>query len=239
MTESTRTSIRRGVVMALPVALGFLPLAFILGVQGSQHGLSALGMAMMCGLNLAGGSEFAAVSLWSATPPLLLIALTTWLINSRHIVMGAALTPYVQKAGLSNQTALTIFFLMCDETWALAMNEIDRRKQAGIAVDRLLCPTFYFSLALTLWLVWWMGAAVGALVGQSVGDMTQYGFMMAFPATFIALLAMMSHGIKQWSPVIVAGVVSAIASLIFPGHYAVMLAIAASLLWVYVQGDKR
>lgn len=69
MTDSTRTSIRRGVVMALPVALGFLPLAFILGVQGSQHGLSALGMAMMCGLNLAGGSEFAAVSLWSATPP--------------------------------------------------------------------------------------------------------------------------------------------------------------------------
>lgn len=239
MTESTRTSIKRGVVMALPVALGFLPLAFILGVQGSQHGLSALGMAIMCGLNLAGGSEFAAVSLWSATPPLLLIALTTWLINSRHIVMGAALTPYVQKAGLSNQTALAIFFLMCDETWALAMNEIDRRKQAGIAVERLLCPTFYFSLALTLWLVWWVGAAVGALVGQSVGDMTQYGFMMAFPATFIALLAMMSRGIKQWSPVIVAGIVSAVASLIFPGHYAVMLAIAASLLWVYVQGDKR
>ena len=239
MTESTRTSIRRGVVMALPVALGFLPLAFILGVQGSQHGLSALGMAIMCGLNLAGGSEFAAVSLWSATPPLLLIALTTWLINSRHIVMGAALTPYVQKAGLSNQTTLTIFFLMCDETWALVMNEIDRRQQAGIAVERLLCPTFYFSLALTLWIVWWMGAAVGALVGQSVGDMTQYGFMMAFPATFIALLAMMSRGIKQWSPVIVAGIVSAVASLIFPGHYAVMLAIAASLLWVYVQGDKR
>ena len=128
---------------------------------------------------------------------------------------------------------------MCDETWALAMNEIDRRKQAGIAVERLLCPTFYFSLALTLWLVWWVGAAVGALVGQSVGDMTQYGFMMAFPATFIALLAMMSRGIKQWSPVIVAGIVSAVASLIFPGHYAVMLAIAASLLWVYVQGDKR
>ena len=239
MTESTRTSIRRGVVMALPVALGFLPLAFILGVQGSQHGLSALGMAIMCGLNLAGGSEFAAVSLWSATPPLLLIALTTWLINSRHIVMGAALTPYVQKAGLSNQTALAIFFLMCDETWALAMNEIDRRKQAGIAVERLLCPTFYFSLALTLWIVWWMGAALGALVGQSVGDMTHYGFMMAFPATFIALLAMMSRGIKQWSPVIVAGIVSAFASLVLPSHYAVMLAIAASLLWVYVHGDQR
>ena len=49
MMESTRTCIQRGVTMALPVAVGFLPLAFILGVQGSQHGLSSLGMALMCG----------------------------------------------------------------------------------------------------------------------------------------------------------------------------------------------
>ena len=239
MMESTRTCIQRGVTMALPVAVGFLPLAFILGVQGSQHGLSSLGMALMCGLNLAGGSEFAAVSLWSATPPLLLIAMTTWLINSRHIVMGAALTPYVQASGVSNKTALTVFFLMCDETWALAMNEIDRRKQTGITVEKLFCPAFYFALALTLWVVWWIGAAVGALVGQSVGDMTQDGFLMAFPATFIALLAMMSQGIKQKSPVVVAAVVSALASLWMPAHYAVMLAIVVSLILVYCKGDER
>ena len=239
MMESTRTCIQRGVTMALPVAVGFLPLAFMLGVQGSQHGLSSLGMALMCGLNLAGGSEFAAVSLWSATPPLLLIAMTTWLINSRHIVMGAALTPYVQASGVSNKTALTVFFLMCDETWALAMNEIDRRKQTGITVEKLFCPAFYFALALTLWVVWWIGAAVGALVGQSVGDITQYGFLMAFPATFIALLAMMSQGIKQKSPVVVAAVVSALASLWMPAHYAVMLAIVVSLILVYCKGDER
>ena len=238
MTDSTRTFLRRGAVMALPVALGFLPLAFILGVQGSQHGLSALGMAMMCGLNLAGGSEFAAVSLWSATPPLLLIAMITWLINCRHIVMGAALAPYVQASGVSNRTALTVFFLMCDETWALAMNEIDQRKRNGVGFNQLFNLPFYFSLALTLWFVWWMGAAIGAALGQSLGDLTQYGFMMAFPATFIALLAMMSKGIGNWLPVAIAGIVSALASLVVASHYAVMLAIVSALLWVYVKGDK-
>lgn len=239
MSAIHSNAIRRGVTMAIPIAIGFLPLAFILGVQGSQHGLSALGMALMCGLNLAGGSEFAAVSLWSATPPLLLIAMTTWLINSRHIVMGAALTPYLQSAGLSNRCALTVFFLMCDETWAVCMNEIQRQERAGVPREKLFDLSFYFALALTLWVVWWMGAATGAFVGQSVGDMTQYGFMMAFPATFIALLAMMSGGIGEWTPVIVAGIVSAVASLFMPNHYAVMIGIVVSLVFVYMKGAKQ
>lgn len=92
--------IRRGIAAALPVAAGFLPLSFILGAQGSQHGLSALGMAIMSGINFAGGSEFAAVALWSAAPPILLIAFSTWLINARHIVLGIILAPHVKNARL-------------------------------------------------------------------------------------------------------------------------------------------
>ncbi len=230
--------IRRGVMLALPIALGFLPLAFILGVQGSQHGLSALGMAIMCGFNLAGGSEFAAVALWSIAPPMLVIFFTTWLINSRHIVMGAALTPYLQSARLSLPTTLFVFFLMCDETWAVTMQEIDRRKQAGMPSNQLFSVPFYFSLGLTLWVVWWMGAAVGAGLGQSFGDLSTFGFAMAFPATFIALLAMMSRGINDFHPMIFAGVFSALTSLMLPGHYAVMIGTLAGLGLAYWKGTR-
>ena len=231
--------IRRGIAMALPVAVGFLPLAFILGVQGSQHGLSALGMALMCGLNLAGGSEFAAVSLWSAAPPFLLIVMTTWLINSRHIVMGASLTPYLQSARLSTPMTLAVFYLMCDETWAVCMQDIDRRRREGVAEDQLFNEYFYFALALTLWMVWWMGAFAGACVGQSVGDLTQWGFTMAFPATFIALLVMMRHGINDRLPVIVAGVISAVTSLWLPSHFAVMIGTVVALALAYFKGDRN
>ena len=67
----------RGVKGALPMQVGFIPLSFILGTQGGQHGLSALGMALMVSFNFAGGSEFAAVALWSATPSFLVIFVTT------------------------------------------------------------------------------------------------------------------------------------------------------------------
>ena len=71
--------------------IGILPLGFILGTQGAQHGLSAIGMAIMCAFNFAGGSEFAAVALWSSAPSFIVIVCATWLINCRHIVLGAAL----------------------------------------------------------------------------------------------------------------------------------------------------
>lgn len=75
----------RGVKAALPFWLGFFPLGFILGAQACHKGMSVPTAAAMSFFNYAGGSEFAAVALWTATPPLLLIAFTTWLINSRHI----------------------------------------------------------------------------------------------------------------------------------------------------------
>ena len=52
-----------GARSTLPLMIGILPLGFILGTQGAQHGLSAIGMAIMCAFNFAGGSEFAAVAL--------------------------------------------------------------------------------------------------------------------------------------------------------------------------------
>ena len=54
------------------------------------------------------------IPLWSITPLILLIILTTFLINSRHLVMGAALAPYLE--GQPFYRVALIYFFMCDET---------------------------------------------------------------------------------------------------------------------------
>ena len=141
-------SMRAGV----PVMMGFIPVGLILGATGAHAGLSPFGMGLMTGINYAGGSEFAALALWSAVPPILTIAMSTWLINSRHIMLSAALTPYVK--GLSLPKTLLVFFFMCDETWALSMEDINKRRKAGASdIDALNVP-FYFGVALTLWVTW-------------------------------------------------------------------------------------
>ena len=168
----------RGVKAALPFWLGFFPLGFILGAQACHKGMSVPTAAAMSFFNYAGGSEFAAVALWTATPPLLLIAFTTWLINSRHIVMGMALSLYTRK--LSTGKSLFAFFLMCDEVWAVSMQEISRRKAAGVPEDECFCYAFHVGTGLGFWLPWTCSTALGAFMGGTLGDLNQWGFSMAY-----------------------------------------------------------
>lgn len=164
-----------GARSTLPIMIGILPLGFILGTQGAQHGLSAIGMAIMCAFNFAGGSEFAAVALWSSAPSFIVIVCATWLINCRHIVLGAALTPFMQSAKVPAKKSLLAFFVMCDETWALSMQEVHRRRKAGRPAAELFSFSYHMGVGVTLWTSWFMVAAIGAAVGGSLGDLTPLG----------------------------------------------------------------
>lgn len=86
----------RGLAASVPVMIGFVPFALVLGAQAVQKGLSPLAVPLMTGLNFGGGSEFAAVELWTSPPHVLLLVAITFLINSRHILMGATLAPLLR-----------------------------------------------------------------------------------------------------------------------------------------------
>ena len=98
--NSPQSEFLRGIKETSPMLIGLLPWALILGMQGGQKGMSWLEMLMMTGMNFAGGSEFAAVNLWANPLPILLIATVTFMINSRHILMGAAIAPYMRDMPL-------------------------------------------------------------------------------------------------------------------------------------------
>ncbi len=229
----------RGFRAALPMMLGFVPIALILGATGSQTGLSPLAIGLMCGINFAGGSEFAALALWSAVPPVLAIILTTWLINSRHIMLSAALTPYVAKLPL--RKALVVFFIMCDETWALAMQDITKRRQQGMKDAEAFSLAFYLGVGLTLWLNWWGCAAIGAALGSGVGDLSAWGIGMAFPVIFISILASMWPGAKKCLPWGVSAVAAGLASLVWSSGVSVavgsLAGLAAAWILIMTEGD--
>ena len=215
--------------------LGFIPVGLILGATGAQTGLSPLGMGLMSGLNYAGGSEFAALALWSAIPPALTVMMTTWLINSRHIMLSAALTPYVNH--LPMPRALLVFFLMCDETWALSMADIKRRRDAGLSDATAFSFAFYVGVALTLWVTWWASAFAGAMIGTGLGDLSVLGFSMAFPAIFICILSGMWPGRQRALPWLVSGVTAGLVSLSLGTAWSAALGAVAGLLTVALMPD--
>lgn len=189
---------RRGLRDAFPVMLGFVPFALVLGSQAMQKGFSVVEVPLMTGLNFGGGSEFAALALWTSPPYVALIVAVTFLVNSRHLLMGAALAPFLRN--MPRRKALALLFLMCDESWAMGL--ADARKRGAFSVG------YYLGVALCLYVCWIIGTSVGALAGPVLGDVERYGFDVAFPAVFLVMLAGMWKGPAAARPWLVSLVVA-------------------------------
>jgi 4-azaleucine resistance transporter AzlC len=220
---------RRGVHTALPMMIGFVPIGLVLGAQASQKGLSAIELPLMTGLNFAGGSEFAAIALWTSPPPLLLIAAMTLLINSRHLLMSATLTPYVQH--LPKRTVLAALFCMCDESWALGYADARAREAAGTAPAFSL--PFYLGASGGLYASWVTFSALGVLIGPAVGNLAAYGFDMAFPAIFLVLLSGMWRGVRAALPWLASLAVAVLTYRLVPGAWYVPAGAIAGLCLAY------
>lgn len=215
----------RGLQAALPVMVGFIPFALVLGAQATQKGFSTLEVPLLTGLNFGGGSEFAAIALWSSPPHVLLILAITFLVNSRHLLMGAVLAPLIKH--LPKRKALPALFLMCDESWAMSM--ADARKRAAAGMANAFSLRYYIGASIGLYLTWVTFTALGALVGPMIGDLEAWGFHMAFPAVFLVLLRGMWKGLRAARPWLVSLAVAVLTYLLVPGAWYVASGALAGL----------
>lgn len=179
-SNQTKLNLRReffcGMRESIPVALGFIPFALVLGVMASQKELSAWMIALMTGLNFAGGSEFVAVSLWTSSPSIFLIVMMSFLVNIRHVVMGAIIAPYLHQ--LNKKQSFGLLFLMCDEVWAMAWAEKEKYQRQHLNVP------YYLGVACLLYTTWVSFTAMGAYFSSNIGDLSRFGFDMALTAIF-------------------------------------------------------
>jgi len=218
------------------MVIGIIPLALVLGAQAAQKGLSVFELGLMTGLNFAGGSEFAAIGVWTFPPNALLIASITLLVNSRHLLMSAAMTPYLQT--LPRRQALAALFLMCDESWAMAMADTRQRALTGASPHFSL--QYYVGVAAALYVMWLTFTVLGAIIGPRLGDITSYGFDMAFPAVFLVLLRGMWKGMRAARPWLVSLIVAVGTYLTVPGAWYVVVGALAGLVSAYLwAGEAR
>lgn len=210
--------LRRGMRDSMPMLVGFLPFGLVLGAQAAHHGMRPLEVSLMTGLNFAGGSEFAAVALWTSSPSILLIVAMTLLVNSRHLLMGAILAPMIQH--LPKRKVFAALFVMCDESWAFGLADTGRR--TGHRYAPTLSLPYYWGVAGPLYLTWIGSTAMGAMVGPILGDIEAYGLHMAFPAVFLVLMRGMWKGMRAARPWLVSLVVAAATYLFVPGAWYVL-----------------
>lgn len=223
--EAGTSEIRRGLKDAVPIMLGFVPFALVLGSQATQKGMNTLEVPLMTGLNFGGGSEFAAIELWTSPPHILLIVAVTFLVNSRHLLMGAALSPHLRN--LSRRQAAVVLFFMCDESWALGLADARKRRAQ-------LSRAYFFTVALCLYLYWVIFTAVGATLGPVLGDINRWGFDMAFPAVFLVMIAGMWKGPAAARPWLVSLIAAAGTYLMIPGAWYVPAGALSGVTAAYI-----
>lgn len=178
----------RGAKESAPMLLGLVPAALILGAQAVHHGFRTWWVPVMAGTNFAGGSEFTAVGLWADPVNIGLIALMSFLVNSRHIVMGAAFSLLLKD--LPRKKVLPLLFVMTDEAWAMGIAEAHKTRSRSLNVP------YYLGSALSLYVMWILCTTAGAQLAPYLGsDLAKYGFDMALPAVFLVLLKGMWRGI--------------------------------------------
>ena len=141
---------------------------------------------------------------------LLLIVAVTFLANCRHLLMGAALAPHLGH--LPKRTVLPALFLMCDESWAMGLADA-RRRASGFSLP------YYLGVSAGLYLMWVSCTALGGLLGPVIGDVSAYGFDMAFPAVFLVLLRGMWRGARAARPWLVSLVAAAGTYLLVAGAW--------------------
>ena len=174
--SSTAAEFRDGARDILPPLLAAIPIGLVYGAICAGKGMTPLETALASALVFAGGAQFAGAELWASPPPILALAISTLLINARHVLMGASLAP---KARFGSATPLAAFF-MADENWAMA----ERR-----AAQRRLTLAYWFGMATPFWLNWLVFTTLGARAGALLGDPARYGADFAFTALFIGLVA--------------------------------------------------
>jgi 4-azaleucine resistance transporter AzlC len=214
----------------MPILIGLVPYALVLGAQATQKGFSVVEVPLMTGLNFAGGAEFAALQLWTSPPHILLIAAVTFLVNSRFLVMGAALAPFLKT--LPKRKALPALFFLTDASWALGFADAQRR------AARDLRPAFslpyYLGASLACYCIWIVFTTFGAALGSVLGDVEAYGIDMAFPAVFLVILRGMWRGLRSARPWLVSLLAAAATYLVVPGAWYVAVGALSGILAAYL-----
>jgi 4-azaleucine resistance transporter AzlC len=224
-----RHDLRQGIAAAMPVVLGYLPLGFAFGVLARGAGLSVLEVFAMSLLVYAGSAQFIAVGLLSTGAGGWTIVVTTFLVNLRHLLMSASLTPYLRKVPVLRAGVLA--YELTDESYAVAMGHFARHEPK---------EGFLWGLFPTCQLGWIISTVLGAWVGNLIPNPEAFGLDYALTAMFICLLIFQLRDKSSYLSAVLAGGLALLIYIWLPGRWNIIIAtVLAATIGVVVEQWKK
>jgi 4-azaleucine resistance transporter AzlC len=210
------TGRRAAIVEGWPIFVTAVVVGIAFGLTARQSGLSIIETSATSIIVFAGAAQFVMVDLLRTGTPVPLIVLTVLLLNARHLLMAAAIRPFVQVASLPRRFGLA--YVLTDEAFAMGIGWF-RRGHRDLA--------YYAVFSTVLWCSWNVGTLLGALFGAGVEDPQRFGIDFAITAVFVAIVAI---GVRHRADVAVALVAALVAAALrLAGASAVAVVVAGAL----------
>jgi 4-azaleucine resistance transporter AzlC len=169
-------SLWRGLKSVTPIILGYLPVGFAYGVLAQKSGLSLFNAVTMSVFVYAGSAQLIGAGLIASGVGGVALVFTTFIVNLRHLLMSAALSP--KLSGWKKWQVALFAAEMTDETFALhslRMAAASPPKAETFAINLLAHAS------------WVIGSLAGFVAGGQIA-VRPIGLDFALPAMFIALL---------------------------------------------------
>lgn len=200
---------------------GYLTLGLAFGVIVRTSGYEWYWAFLMALLIFAGSMQYVAVGLLTGGAGLITTALTTFMVNARHLFYGLSL---VEKYKGMGKIKPYLIFALTDETYSLVCSK-DESKAYYLLVT--LMDHFY----------WVAGCTLGAVLGGFISFNTE-GLDFALTALFVSIATEQWLSTKNHGPAIVGFVATAICLAIFGKDAFLIPAMIVITVLLLIKGKK-
>jgi 4-azaleucine resistance transporter AzlC len=187
----------------LPVMAGYVFLGFGFGILLYQSGYGVLWAFAMSLFIYAGSMQYLAVSLLTGSAGLLTAALTTVVVNARHLFYGISMVDTYKGAGRKKPYMI---FALTDETYSLVS-----RNQTPEGISR---HGYCFLVSLFDHIYWVAGTVLGSLTGTLL-PINYEGIEFALTALFVTIFVEQWLSVKDHRPALIGVASTATCLLIF------------------------
>lgn len=171
---------KKAFLSSLPVMAGYVVLGIGFGIVLSSRGYGPLWALAMSGLIYAGSMQYLAVDLLAGGAGLLTAALTTLMVNARHLFYGLSMIGTYKDTGPCKPY---LIFSLTDETYSLNCS--------GPPEDVSDKGRYFFLVSLFNHIYWVFGSVLGAVL-ESVLPFSTEGIDFSLTALFVTVF------VEQW-----------------------------------------
>ena len=180
MKAENKSILKKAFTATLPIMAGYLVLGVGFGIILKSKGYGVLWAFAMSTVIYAGSMQYLAIDLICGGAGLLTTALTTLMVNARHLFYGISMVEKYKNAGKAKPY---LIYALSDETYSLVCVDMDmeegERNKFCFFVTEL--DQFY----------WVLGSVLGSLLGAVITFNTE-GMDFALTALFVTVF------VEQW-----------------------------------------